>query len=128
MSVSGILTTPSTESNAQKQRDMKISQNLSSWDGLVMRMQMLPALSCSHNAISQYSQETCSFISPSGAATTVSSLCTFSPAICPSWMSASPPWWPPNWWQNYWPSGGPSPTMTVWPRIFMPISLAPLRS
>ena len=44
--VSGILTCPSKWSNPQKQWDMKMSQNLSSWSFLLMRMWKLPALCC----------------------------------------------------------------------------------
>lgn len=54
-----------------------------------MRMQRPPALCCSYFATLQFSQETCSIFSQSGAAVSVNSSCTFSWATYLLWMSAS---------------------------------------
>ena len=84
-------------SNPQKQWDMKMSQNLSSWGFLLIRMQKLPSLYCFYFSILQLSQGIYSFFSPSGTAASVNSPCILPSAICPWWISASPPMWHPNW-------------------------------
>ena len=104
-----------------------MSQNLPSRGFLLIRMWKLPALCCFYFAILRFSQGICSFFSPSGAAASVNSPCTFSSAICPWWMSASPPRWHPNWSLTCWPNRRPSPTTAAWPRCFLPTSLESLR-